>query len=90
VNRNLDSSTLLFVETGMLAEVGVICTRTPESIVTVEAAKDFALTLLVATTRIGFVAGTVAGAVYCPFCVIVPTPMGPVPVPPGRGVQLVG
>ena len=47
----------------IVAVVGVICTVIPDVIVTVEVANAVESTVLVATTSIGFVEGTAAGAV---------------------------
>ena len=47
----------------IVAAVGVICTVIPDVIVTMAAAKALVSTVLVATTRIGFVDGTAEGAV---------------------------
>jgi hypothetical protein len=56
VNVNLSCSAIVAV-------VGVICTVIPDVIVTVAVAKAVVSTVLVATTRIGFVDGTAEGAV---------------------------
>jgi hypothetical protein len=56
VNVNLSCSAIVAV-------VGVICTVIPHVIVTVAVAKAVVSTVLVATTRIGFVDGTAEGAV---------------------------
>jgi hypothetical protein len=56
VNANLSCG-------AMVAVVGVICTVMPEVIVTMADAKAVVSTVLVATTRTGFVEGTAAGAV---------------------------
>jgi hypothetical protein len=47
----------------IVTAVGVICTVIPDVIVTMAAAKALVSTVLVATTRIGFVDGTAEGAV---------------------------
>ena len=47
----------------IVAVVGVICTVIPDVIVTMADAKAVVSTVLVATTRMGFVEGTTEGAV---------------------------
>jgi hypothetical protein len=57
-----------------MADAGDTWTRTVESMITVMALNAVDLTQLVATTSAVFGLGTVAGAVYNPFAVMVPYP----------------